>query len=346
MHNTVSYCLLGLWVVVAATGCSPQVENEVRLHSTVDQEISAPILSAFHRAQNKLVRPTAIFSNAGVDREELIDRIHSKDPDIASDVLWTDDILLMIQLEHRGLLKPHSWQVAADFPANMKAEDGTWCGIAAIARVVMVNTDKLSSDADHPKSVDELADPRWRQRCAIATPLLGTAAIHAAVIAQQKGVDDAYEWFKQIVSNAVVLPSNSAVASAVAAGRVDWGLTDSNYAVAYQDQSSSIAIVFPDQSALGQGTLRIPNGVAILAGAPHPVAAAQLADYLVLPTTEDRLAMSDTAQIPLSRQSNFRPRVLSASPVRWASADFSAAYDAWNALEPRLRTLFASAEGG
>lgn len=346
MRNFIPYCLASLGALTAGMGCAPRVEGEVRLFSTVDQEVSAPILSAFHRAEDKLVQPGATFSTADVDRDQLIDRLHRNGPETASDVLWTDDILLMVELDRLGALQPRAWKVAEDFPSDMKSDDGTWCGFAAIARVLMVNTDTLPAEEDHPKSVDELAAPKWSQRCAIARPLLGTAAIHAAVIAQRKGAEAGYRWFKTVAANALVLPSNSAVASAVAAGRVDWGLTDSNYAVAHRDRSESIAIVFPDQDTAGPGTLRIPNAAAVLVGAPHPIAAARLADYLVDPATEDRLAMSDAAHIPLSRQSTHRPRVLSDTPVRWASADFNAAFDAWNELEPRLQELFASPEGG
>ncbi len=317
------------------------VEPEVILHSTVDQEISAPILSAFHRAENKQIQSRALFSAAEQDRDKLLDQISDNTNESAADVLWTDDILLMIELQRRGVLSPHVWKTSTDISRDLKAVDGSWCGFAATARVLIVNTDKVPDPADRPQSVDELADPRWQQRCAIATPTTGTAAIHAAVIASSKGSAGANEWFAKVASNAVILPTNSAVASAVAAGRVDWGLTDSNYAVAQQDAVQPIVIVFPDQGTIQPGTVRIPNVVAILATATHPVAAKKLADYLVLPITEERLAMSDAAQIPLSRQATFKPRVLGDAPVRWAVTDFNAAAATWQAHGASIQKLFA-----
>ncbi|MGV3484114.1 MAG: extracellular solute-binding protein [Planctomycetaceae bacterium] len=327
---------VSIGMLAIASGCGGRVEDSVMLHSTVDQEISAPILSGFHRAENKLIKPDATFASAEPDRGKLLDSIqHSRE----SDVLWTDDILLMIDLQRLGALAPHRWKVPPGFPGDMRAADGTWCGFAATARVLIVNTENLPDPKAWPRSVDELSDSEWNQRCAIARPLMGPAAIHAAIIADYQG-EAAGQWFTEVADNAVVLPSDSAVAAAVAAGRVDWGLTDSNYAVGYEDQSAPVAIVFPDQETDQFGTVRIPHAVAVLAHAPHPAAAARLADYLLDPGTEDRLAMSDAAQIPISPQSTYKSRVLPASPVRWATTDFAAARKAWEVWAPRLQEIF------
>jgi iron(III) transport system substrate-binding protein len=324
--------LPSLLVACFVAGCSPKTEQEVVLYTTVDQEISAPILSAFHRAESNKIQPQAIFSDSSLT------------PDDSSDVLWTDDILLMIELQKSGLLMPRKWKGTLDFPEDIKDSNGAWHGFAATARVLMVNTNNMPDETARPTSVDDLADPRWHRRCAIAIPNSGTAATHAAIITQSKGIDQAKEWFAKVASNAVLLPTSSAVAASVAAGRVDWGLTDSNYAVVAQDGAGPIAIVFPDQDTIQPGTVRLPQAVAVLANAPHPGAAAKLADYLVLPITEDRLAMSDAAQIPLSRKATFKPRVLTNQSVRWATVDFVAAYETWQAIAPDVLRSFEEAK--
>ena len=101
-----------------------------------------------------------------------------------------------------------------------------------------------------------------------------------------------------------------------------------------------MAIVFPDQMPAELGTLRIPNTLAILKGAPHPVAAAKLADYLVSPETEDRLAMGDSSQIPMFREVPTQPRVLPKEGVRWMDVDFEAAADNWESTAEMLERIF------
>jgi iron(III) transport system substrate-binding protein len=127
---------------------------------------------------------------------------------------------------------------------------------------------------------------------------------------------------------------------AVSSGQLKWGLTDTDDAIIELDHKLPVAIVYPDQAPDQPGTLRIPNTIAVLKNAPHPVAAGRLADYLVSPETEDRLAMGDSSQLPISRDSKFPPRVLPEEPIRWMRVDFEAAADQWEEWAAELQQIF------
>ena len=99
-------------------------------------------------------------------------------------------------------------------------------------------------------------------------------------------------------------------------------------------------IIWPDQKSAQPGTLRIPNTVAVLKNAPHPIAASALADFLVSPEAEQRLAMGDSAQIPINPRTTVQPRVLPEESVRWMNVDFEAAAHRWEAISSRLLDLF------
>lgn len=324
-------------VLAVAVGCNSQPSGEVVMYTTVDQEFAAPILSAFTRAEGKQIKPRAVFESASAP--ELAQQIIARFPDeqapdestqgqAACDLFWDDGMLDTLRLQKRGLLATHDWQVPADWPAV--AEDRTWCGFAARARVLIINENLLPDLAERPASVLDLADPRWRDQCGMAEPRRGTAATHAAVLYQQLGRESFREFFTQVAENAQLLPSNRSVAQAVALGRLAWGVTDSDAAILERDDGMPVAIVFPDQQPLQFGTLRIPNTVAVLKNAPHPEAANLLADFLVSPATEERLAMGDSAQIPLFRSATYQPRVLPAEGARWMEADFEAAAESWD----------------
>jgi len=130
---------------------------------------------------------------------------------------------------------------------------------------------------------------------------------------------------------------------AVSSGQLAWGITDTDDAIIERDEGRPVEIIFPDQQPGEPGTLRIPNTVAILKGAPHPQAAAQLVDYLVRPETEGRLAMGNSAQLPIAPANAYRPRVLPETPVRWMEVDFEAAAERWETLAPQLEAIFAGA---
>lgn len=328
------------WFSVGCVGCAKPVEKEVVVYTTVDKESSAPIFSAFHRKVGGEIQPTIKSDRSTNQAGDLVDQIIAERAQPIADVFWNDEILQTIRLQKLGLLQPHAWNVEAGYPIDMQATDGTWCGFAARARVLLVNTRKLADPSDYPQTVDELADPKWKQNCGIARPLVGTTATHAAVIREMKGEAAALQWFTAVAENAVVYPTNQSVAIAVATGKVAWGLTDSDAAITERDDGRPVAVIFPDQATDAPGTLRIPNTLAILKGAPHPIAAAVLVDYLVTPQTEDRLAMGSSAQLPLSRIAQHRPRVLPDSPVRWMRVDFESAAGHWESFALELSKLF------
>jgi iron(III) transport system substrate-binding protein len=325
---------------VVCVGCAKPAEKEVVVYTTVDKESSAPIFSAFHRKAGGEIQPTIKSDRSMNQAGELTDQIIAEQGQPIADVFWNGEVLQTIRLQKLGLLQPHSWNVASGYPNDMQAKDGTWCGFAARARVLLVNTRSLTDPSDYPQSVDELADPKWNQNCGIARPLVGTSATHAAVIRELKGEEAALRWFKAVSENAVVYPTNQSVAIAVATGKVAWGVTDSDFAITERDDDRPVAIVFPDQATDAPGTLRIPNTLAIIKGSPHPVAAAMLVDYLVAPQTEDRLAMGSGAQLPLSRLAEHRPRILPEAPVRWMRVDFESAAGHWESFALELSKLF------
>jgi len=325
-------------------GCAPQAENKVVVYTALDQEYSAPIFAGFHRSSGGKINPDAKFDVHSTSTADLVEQIINDQGQPAADVYWNNDILHTIGLQREGLLASHSWKVETGYPEEMRAKDGSWCGFAAVGRVLLVNTDQLSDPSEYPTRVDELANPRWKANCAIAQPLVGTPATHAAVIRQVKGEEAARQWFTEVAANAVILPTNRAVAMAVATGQVAWGLTDTDDAIIEKEDQRPVAIVYPDQATEDVGTLRIPNTVAILKHAAHPIAAAELVDYLVTPQTEDRLAMGESAQLPVSRFAQQRSRVLPSDPVRWMKVDFEAAAEHWESLASELRELFKSSD--
>jgi iron(III) transport system substrate-binding protein len=352
--------------LVGLVGCGAKPEAEVLLYSNQPREFVGPLLSSFHRGVEGKVQPTTKFEVAGND-ERLVDQlIATKDRPVA-DLFWDTGMLDTIRLQKAGVLEPHRWRVEPGYPPGMRASDGTWCGFAARARVLLVNTEALPDPSQWPTSVDELADPKWRGRCALANPIgadsigadsigadsigadsgNGTATMHAAVIRLLKGDAEAASWFEAVSKNAVVLADNVSVAVAVSSGRVDWGLTDSDIAVTERDRLRPVEIRFPDQESNQPGTLRIPSTLSIVRGAPHPKAAALLADFLISGKIEDRLAMGDSAQLPLSRDATHQPRVLGDRPVRWMQVDFENAADLWEGFAAKgLAKWFGESQPG
>lgn len=334
-------CGLCLCLLVLVSGCVPRSERDVVVYSALDEDFAFPILNAFERSVDHDIGVVGKFDVESTKTVGLVSQIMAEAQQPRCDVFWNNEIMHTVRLQKQGLLAPHRWQVPNDWPAEMIASDGTWCGFAARARVLLVNTEKLPDQADWPSSVSELLDPKWDDNCAMARPLFGTTATHWAVLRETLGRDQAISQLESIADNALILSGNKQVAQAVSAGRVAWGLTDTDDAFIEKELGYAVDIVFPDQQPSQPGTLRIPNTLAILKNAPHPVAAGRLVDYLVTPQTEDRLAMGRSSQLPISRESKFPPPVMPDHPVRWMQVDFEAAADGWQNWANQVAEIFA-----
>lgn len=321
-------------------GCISQSENSVVVYSALDREFAVPILAAYERSTENEVKVAAKYDVESTKTVGLVNRLIAEGDQPVCDLFWNNEIMHTVRLQKLGLLEPRSWNLERGYPSDMVASDGSWCGFAARARILIVNTELLDDPAEYPQSVAELADPKWAGQCAMARPLFGTTATHFAVLREIVGREATLEQLRKIRDNAVVLSGNKQVALAVSSGQVKWGLTDTDDAIIEKDQKFPVEIVFPDQAPDQPGTLRIPNTIAVLKNSPHPIAASRLADYLVRPETEDRLAMGDSSQLPISRQSKFPPRVLPEQPVRWMRVDFEAAADDWEQWAAELQTIF------
>ncbi|MCM2373303.1 extracellular solute-binding protein [Rhodopirellula sp. ICT_H3.1] len=340
-HVGFAFMLSAVALTVTLCGCVPRTEEDVVVYSALDEEFAYPILEAFERSVDYETSVVSKFDVESTKTVGLVNQILAEKDSPRCDVFWNNEIMHTVRLQKRGLLQRHDWPVPTDWPRDMISSDSTWCGFAARARVLLVNTKLLESDEQYPQSVNELLDPKWKDNCAMARPLFGTTATHWAVLRERLGDEIALEQLQTIADNALILSGNKQVAQAVSAGRVAWGLTDTDDAMIEKELGYPVEIVFPDQLPDQAGTLRIPNTLAVLKNAPHPVAAHRLVNYLIAPQTEDRLAMGPGSQMPISKESKFPPAVLPDKPIRWMRVDFEKAAENWETWNAQVAKIYA-----
>jgi iron(III) transport system substrate-binding protein len=325
-------CVLSL----SCVGCSESPEPRVTLIGTVDEESATPILKAFERTTGQKVKVEAKLKALSVENA-----FHDTSVQTSStcDVVWNANFLSTVRLAQQGYLVARAWPVQRRAAFGGISSDATWCALAGTARILLVNDQAFLAPETDPRSVLELADQTWQGRCAVASPTQGNAALHIAVLAQRSGRDFTLQWLKQIQQSALVLSSEREVARAVATGRVVWGLVDSTEALDVMRDHAALRIVFPDQQPSEPGTLLLPMTVAVLASAPDPVSAGMLADYLVSPATEERLAMGPESPVPLSPNVKFPSQIIGSAPIRWMQVDFDSVTKEFEAWMPEVRAL-------
>ena len=329
---------LTLFVVgcTLASGCGPTII----VYSSLDPEFSAPVLDAYAQKVGVEVRPK--FDVESTKSVGLTERIVQEAPRPRCDLFWNNEILNTLRLKRKGLLAPWSPSNASDIPDVFKGKDGTWYGFAARARVLIVNT-ALVAEADRPSSILDLVDPKWKGKVAIAKPLAGTTATHATSLFLAWGDDKAKAYFSDLKRNGVhVLSGNKQVATAVGAGELAIGLTDTDDAIAEVEAGRPVVIIYPDRQPGQLGTLFIPNTLCIPKGAPSPKLAEALGNVLLSPETEATLAKGPSAQIPLNRKTVANVRVETPQTVQAMVVDFEAAVLLWDRVAAYLASEFAT----
>jgi len=340
-----SHLLAGVAVAVIVgcgrdrDGARPVTKPRVVVYSSLDREFSEPVLKAYAaRAGVEVLSKFDVESTKTVGLTNLI-RTEAGQP--RCDLFWNNEILNTLRLKEQGLLEPFHPAHAGELPATFKAKDGTWYGFAGRARILIVNT-KLVAEADRPKGIKDLLDPRWKGKIGIAKPLFGTTATHAACLFVAWGDDKARSFFRNLKANgAQVLSGNKQVATAVGSGQAAIGLTDTDDAMGEVEAGSPVTIVYPDREPDGIGTLFIPNTLALIKGAPHPEPARELADHLLSPEVEATLATGPSAQIPLLSSTKTAARVETPKTVHAMEVDFEQAVKLWDRVAAFLEGEFA-----
>jgi len=333
-HGVVLSCFVSLvWTP------SGRAADTVVVYSALDREFSEPVLKAYGERTRVSVLPK--FDVESTKTVGLTNLIIAESRRPRCDLFWNNEILNTLRLKERGLLAPFRPGRAAELPETFKAKDGTWYGFAARARILIVNT-KLVAEADRPKGIKDLLDPKWKGKIGIAKPLFGTTATHAACLFAAWGDEKARGFFRDLKGNGVqVLSGNKQVALAAGSGQIALGLTDTDDAMGEIDAGSPVSIVYPDREPDGIGTLFIPNTLAIIKGAPHQKEAEALADHLLSPEVETALAIGPSAQIPLLKSTNVKARVETPKTVHAMEVDFESAARLWDKVAAFLAAEFA-----
>ena len=275
--------------------CNLNRGKQVVVYTSLDQIFSEPILREFEKETGIKVR--AVYDVEATKTTGLVNRLIAEKNNPQADVFWNSEVGRTVTLKKKGVLAPYVSPSAQDIPEQFMDPEGYWAGFAARARVLIYNKNKVINE-EIPESIFDLTKPKWKKQVALAYPLFGTTATHAAALFVYLGDEKAKEYFRDLRANEVaIVDGNSTAKDRVANGALKIGFTDTDDVNVALEQKKPVGMIFPDQD--GMGTLLIPNTVALISGGPNPENGKKLVDYLLSPDVESRLAYSGSLQMPL-----------------------------------------------
>jgi iron(III) transport system substrate-binding protein len=285
---SVLFCMIAA-LVPAPAGAAP---DRLVVYSGRKEKAIKPVAAAFTK-QTGIPVDLKIGKTSGLANEIRMEKARPR-----GDLFISTEGGIMEVLAKEGLLEPHQSAATKAVPDDFKSVSGAWTGISGRARVILYNKN-LVSEKDAPRSIFDLADPKWKGKLAIAGTRERTSLAWAAAIVALKGEPFARDYLTSLQANGLkILTDNTEVWQGVGRGEFALGLTNSpNYYLAKQ-MNLPVGVVYPDQDAGGIGTPVNPNAAAVVKGAANPGAARKFIDFLLSPDGQRILVMQDY-EIPL-----------------------------------------------
>jgi iron(III) transport system substrate-binding protein len=241
-----------------------KAEAKVVFYTATDVTVAEKLAELF---RTKYPEITVQVERAGSERVfQRIGQEHSSGI-FAADVIETSDAVHFQYFKREGWLEPMVPQEVADkWPAEQRDPDGNFAAYRAHLSVMAYRTDLLS-EAEAPKTWEDLLDPRFKDKMVKAHPgYSGTVMTATHALSGLLG----WEYFEKLgAQNVMQVQSSTEPPKKLASGERVLQVDGNEYNIfRLQDEGVPIKIVYPEQ-----GTPLAVGNAAVLKGGPNPNAA-------------------------------------------------------------------------
>ena len=329
-------CLILALTALLLTGCAgspgqsaaalaPAESDRVVIYTSHKEEVYGPIVKEFEAR-------TGIWAEVVTGgTNELLARIAGEADAPVCDVIFGGGVESLTAYER--YFQPYACAEADLIRPGLRPADDLWTPFSSLPVVLLYNT-KLVSPGELT-GWESLLSGRWSGSIALADPTVSGSSYTAAATMLCALPGDDWDQLDRLAVQLEgrVLPDSGDVVAAVAGGSCRVGVTLEETALKRQAQGADIAIVYPEE-----GTSAVPDGSALIAGAPHPDNARAFLDFAQSRDVQElvvsqfsrrsvRTDVSDGDALPPADE-----LALIDYPVRWAAE----LKDAFSARWPEL----------
>jgi iron(III) transport system substrate-binding protein len=272
--------------------CSKNDGSTVVVYASQDEVFVEPIIKDFEKQTGVKVLP--VYDSEAVKTVGLANRLLAEASHPQCDVFWNNEELRTRELAARKVFR----------------ETNGWALLGYRSRRMVVNTNLLPLDKA-PHCFSDATNEMWRGKMALAYPLFGTTATHFLALRQAWGDAKWQAWCRALATNKPLLvDGNSVAAKLVATGEAWFGFADSDdIASEIHDGKPVVELPMCDE------TLIVHNTAGVVRGAPHPLQAQQLFDYLQTREVQEQLVKGQALESAQPEETNSDPHL----KVDWSS---------------------------
>ncbi len=265
---------------------------------SVSANINAEELNIYSHRQPFLINPflelftekTGIKTNVIYSTKGLAQRLKAEGENSPADVILTVDIGRLYVYEDLGLLaKIESSTLNVSVPEHLRSKNKTWFALSKRSRVIASSKERVKED--EIKSIEDLADKKWRGRvCSRPGSHVYNRALMASIILAH-GRLKAEEWAKELVNNLARRPQGNdrAQVKAIFEGQCDIAIINNYYfgklKFSKDDEqrrwAGAMRLTFPNQSVGDRGAHINISGGGVAKHSKNKENAVKLLEFLV-----------------------------------------------------------------
>lgn len=198
-----------------------------------------------------------------------------------ADLFFAQDSSNLGALSSANVLEALPAETVKKVDTRYTGPKGDWVGTSGRARVLVYNK-KMVKAEELPKSIEDLADPKWKGRLGWA-PGNGSFQSHVTAMIKVLGKEKTATWIKALKANEIQdFPKNTPIVKAVAEGKVAAGLVNHYYLYKVRlDMKEALDAenhFFADGDA---GMFINVSGIALLKSSKNKAAAQKFIDWIL-----------------------------------------------------------------
>ena len=235
---------------------SPDAAQRLVVYTSHKEEVYGPIIEEFEERTGIWVE--LVCGGTG----ELLDRIKKEKNSPTADVMFGGGVESLLSYE--DCFEPYTVSGADMLLPGLRQRDDICTPFSSLPFVIIYNTKLVRQD--EIKGWADLLDGQWKGRIAFADPAVSGSSYSAVMTMLTALGGDRWELLEHFYENldSVILEDSGDVASMVDSGAMSVGITLEQTALKSIAQGAKIGIVYPEE-----GTSILPDGSALVAGAPH-----------------------------------------------------------------------------
>ena len=300
---------------LAAVSCGQSDTGTLVIYSGRSQELVQPLIDEF-------------VAETGIDVEvrfagstDLAATLLQEGGSSDADVFFAQDPASLGSVADLLAVLPQD--TLAKVSPRFADKEGRWVGTSGRVRTLVYNT---SIEIDLPRSIDDLADPRWAGQVGFA-PTNGSFLAFVAAMILERGEEQTAEWLRGFAANnPLEFPNNSSIVAATDNSEVNAGLVNHYYLLRLRAEGAGQNAENWFLPAGDVGSLVMPAGVGILESSDMTAEAQRFVDFLLSETAQTYFA-TETFELPLIEGISPAPGLPDLSEINAPDIDLSALAD-------------------